>query len=618
MDLYQKNIKILAKYYPGMDQNIEEALKIEEKIEIKEEISDDKVNILKIKKEGHVYYLSGKRNARKPPQEWLLEQGDIPENYTFIIMGTGNVGYLQELFENVDVHLNIMIYEPSVHIFQKALNYIDLEKIMEKHTIIFWIENVGGMTINKLDLMLERLMKLERLKNLQLFALPNYDIIFKEEWELLFKKCKEAALSNRVSYNTAIAFSASTSINVLKNARYLCDGYKTIQLFRAIPTDVTGIVVAAGPSLNKNIKELKKAKGKAFIIAVDTALKPLLQEGIIPDMFFIVDAQKPLDLIKEEEVRKIPMVTTLNATPEILEYHKGKKFFFDENYQFAENIMLKSGLRWGGVETGGSVATNAFSLLYKLGLKTIILVGQDLALTGNKTHADGTFEEHMPEIDTKNYEWIEGNVEKKVPTRTDFKVFLNWYVYSIQQYKEHVKEFRVINATEGGAKIAGTDIMTLKNAITETCTKEVDIKKCLDNIEPMLSQEKRKWAVDYLKNIPDKFKELEKNAESLYKHYCRVGQLCKKQKMDSEQYYKLLTKIKNKIKKIESNALYQLVILTVPSATQIMRNEADEQMPSMKEEGIEIARKGKLYMKIVKDTAKILCEESQNIYADFN
>ena len=238
MDLYQKNIKILAKYYPGMDQNIEEALKIEEKIEIKEEISDDKVNILKIKKEGHVYYLSGKRNARKPPQEWLLEQGDIPENYTFIIMGTGNVGYLQELFENVDVHLNIMIYEPSVHIFQKALNYIDLEKIMEKHTIIFWIENVGGMTINKLDLMLERLMKLERLKNLQLFALPNYDIIFKEEWELLFKKCKEAALSNRVSYNTAIAFSASTSINVLKNARYLCDGYKTIQLFRAIPTDL--------------------------------------------------------------------------------------------------------------------------------------------------------------------------------------------------------------------------------------------------------------------------------------------------------------------------------------------------------------------------------------------
>lgn len=54
---------------------------------------------------------------------------------------------------------------------------------------------------------------------------------------------------------------------------------------------------------------------------------------------------------------------------------------------------MKSGLRWGDVATGGSVATNVFSLLYKIGLKTIILVGQDLALTGNKSHADGTFEE---------------------------------------------------------------------------------------------------------------------------------------------------------------------------------------------------------------------------------
>ena len=98
-----------------------------------------------------------------------------------------------------------------------------------------------------------------------------------------------------------------------------------------------------------------------------------------------------MDLIKKDGVEKIPMVTTLNANPEILNYHRGMKIFFDESYRFAEKIIMKSGLRWGEVDTGGSVATNAFSLLYKIGLKTIILVGQDLALTGNKTHADGTF-----------------------------------------------------------------------------------------------------------------------------------------------------------------------------------------------------------------------------------
>lgn len=267
--------------------------------------------------------------------------------------------------------------------------------------IVFWIEGVGEMTLDKMDTILEKVIKLERLDELQLFVLPNYDVLFPDAKERLLKKCEDIALDQRVNYNTAMAFSKVTSINTLCNAKYLCTGYKTIQLFGAIPQDVTGIVVAAGPSLNKNIQELKSAKGKSFIIAVDTALKPLLNAGIVPDMFFIVDGKKPMDLIKKDGVEKIPMVTALNANPEILNYHRGMKFFFDESYRFAEKIIMKSGLRWGEVDTGGSVATNAFSLLYKIGLKTIILVGQDLALTGNKTHADGTFEEKMPEIDTK-------------------------------------------------------------------------------------------------------------------------------------------------------------------------------------------------------------------------
>lgn len=59
--------------------------------------------------------------------------------------------------------------------------------------------------------------------------------------------------------------------------------------------DTTGIVVAAGPSLNKNINELKKAKGKSLIIAVDTALKPLLRAGIVPDMFLLLMHKNPLN-----------------------------------------------------------------------------------------------------------------------------------------------------------------------------------------------------------------------------------------------------------------------------------------------------------------------------------
>ena len=333
-------------------------------------------------------------------------------------------------------------------------------------------------------------------------------------------------------------------------------------------------------------------------------------------MFFIVDAQKPIELVQMDGAEKIPMVTTLNATPEILDYHKGKKFFFDESYVFAEKIILKSGLRWGDVATGGSVATDAFSLLYKIGLKTIILVGQDLALTGNKTHADGTFEEKMPEIDTKDYEWVEGNIEEKVPTRTDFHVFLNWYVRSIKECKEHVEGFRVINATEGGAKIEGTEVMTLKDAIKQTCTKKVDIKKCLDTLSPMLNEKNRLWAEKELINIPEKFKKLKEDTQKLQKSYEKIEQLCKKQKMDSQQYLKLLKKIKNQIERVERYDVYQLVGLVMPSATLILRREENRRLSDIRDEGLEIARKGKLYTKLVCETAELLKKESETIFSD--
>ena len=69
----------------------------------------------------------------------------------------------------------------------------------------------------------------------------------------------------------------------------MCDGSVTTQLCDILPTDIPAIVVSAGPSLNKNIVELRKAKNKAFIVAVDTAVKPLVKAGIIPDLYVVVD-----------------------------------------------------------------------------------------------------------------------------------------------------------------------------------------------------------------------------------------------------------------------------------------------------------------------------------------
>ena len=84
MDYYQKNLEILEKYYPGMKHSIEKTINEEQRIVITEEISSDGERILKIFQKEKSWYLAGKRNAKQPPHDWFLEQGEIPENYTYI------------------------------------------------------------------------------------------------------------------------------------------------------------------------------------------------------------------------------------------------------------------------------------------------------------------------------------------------------------------------------------------------------------------------------------------------------------------------------------------------------------------------------------------------------
>lgn len=619
MTNYEKNLAVLAKYYPQMDELIKKAQKkLESKLEIFEETADDGTIILKVKRGEKICYLNGKRNTKEPAQIWVQTLGELQTNAPVFMMGTGNPTYLEELITQTKTKITIIIYEPSLEIFLKFLEIVDLEQWMEKQMIIFWVDGLEDMDKPHMKDFLSGIIKYQVLEYTKNLILPNYDVLFAEEAVEFLKIYRDIVYTEISQYNTKNIFSSVMVKNLLSNAIYLCDGYKTTQLVDVIPRDIPGILVAAGPSLNKNIKELKRAKGRAFIIAVDTAIKPLLKEGIVPDMFAIIDAMKPLDLIEIEEAKEIPLLTTLNAASEILKYHKGMKFFYNEGYQFAERIFLKTGQQIGTVSCGGSVATSAFSLLYKIGINTIILVGQDLALTGNKTHADGTFKEKMDEIDTSNCLMVEGNFEEKVPTRVDFKIFIDWYNSYIEGCQDYRKGFRVINATEGGAKIEHTEVMTLKEAIDQECIKEVNIHECLDKLKPMLDSKGREWTVNYLLGLSKEFEQLSKEAVGIKRLYQKLDKACNKKKIDKNEYLNILKKLKKQIDTIEGKSTYQLVSITLENAKYILNNEQFLTEDSINKEGKEIARKGILYMDNVRKCALLFQEYAGEIFAELD
>lgn len=577
-------------------------------IEVRTEMSQDEKVVLIVKKNGKERYLAGKRNCEEPTTIWMQTQGRVHEGAIFFIAGIGNPVYAKILLEeHRQTKLNIVIYEPSKEIFFKVLESIDITDLLQKDAKCIFV--IDGLTGVKVENVIQKMISVEVMDHIKTFILPNYEMIFAKEMLLFAKTIREKCESCATYINTRTNFSNVFAQNLFANAPYILDGYKTKQLIEVIPRDIPAIIVAAGPSLNKNIKELKRAKGKAFIIAVDTAIKPLASEKIIPDMFAIVDGRKPLELINTEDAKKIPLLTSISAANSVLSFHTGKKFFYNEGYVYINSMFYRNGESFETVACGGSVATSAFALAFMIGIDTIILVGQDLALTGNKTHADGTFQEKMETIDTSHSIMVPGNIEKEVPTRGDFKMYLEWYNQYIKDCKEYRKQFKVINATEGGEKIDGTEVMTLKDAIDRECKKEIDIQECFEKLHPVFDENERKKNLEFLQHTPEHYTEIRKAAIETNKLYKNLDKLCQHGNLDIRAYEKILKKIKKMTKKIEGDSIYYEPIQeTLVLANYIVKSEQFDTMKTMQEEGKEIARQGIIYKDMVKQCAELFEE----------
>jgi len=192
----------------------------------------------------------------------------------------------------------------------------------------------------------------------------------------------------------------------------------------------------------------------------------------------------------------------------------------------------------------------------------------------------------MPEEDTKNMITVKGNYVDKIPTRRDFRIFLDWFEMYIKGAKEH-EGIRVINATEGGAYIEGTEVMTLKDAIEEVCSKEV------------------------FHGIPDDYEEIRKTAILLEKTYQKLDKLSRSGTVGRENTLKLLKRVKKLTGRCQKKASYQLIDLTMTTADYIIRSEYFYEEDSSEAEVREIARKGILYSQVLQECAGLLKEMSE-------
>ena len=159
----------------------------------------------------------------------------------------------------------------------------------------------------------------------------------------------------------------------------------------ALTPGTPAIIVAAGPSLDRNIHDLALVKDRALLIACDTAAWPLLGCGLDPDFVVGADPTRTnAGHLSSLPATRAWLVAEGSLHPSAFAHFADRTFGFRVAAHEPWPWLQSLGVDRGVIGTWGSVATSAFSLAIALGCDPIIFAGADFAFTGGRPYCRGT------------------------------------------------------------------------------------------------------------------------------------------------------------------------------------------------------------------------------------
>lgn len=538
-NILRKNLEVVKNKHPEITIN---NLLVEEY---------DKAETLKEIESYNGYMIKSRVNQSLAINVWCEQFEELKQNEVAIIFGIGNLDYYCQLKKKYP-ELVIVAYEPCEEIFYNCIAHKDYIEILEADNILFCMgEKIHDSLLKAIGMVLGP----ESINKPFFAIIPNYHKIFEEEYEIFEKTVKAKAKANLASKNTVIVYEEERIDNYLENLKQICYESTVNELVAKFKDcDLSGypaIILAAGPSLDKNIKKLKDIKGKAFVIAVDAAVNTAAKNNIRPDLIISVDPIMYEDSLKDDIGRELPLILHMNGSITIRNINRGRKFFISDNDYYLNKTLEVCNKGMAMLETGGSVANSAFSLVRRMGFETIILMGQDLGFPGNKQHAEDAFADEDDVVeDDDMYFYVESIDGGKVLTSHQMDIYKEWFSNEIKLYPE----LNVIDATEGGALIEGTKILTIDEAIKRYCPKEGrDFEGMINDADYLLNDDNR----DMIKGIINKtFDDIDYNIDYLNKakrDYYKLRELNEKRKYSSSEFKRITKKVGEHNRYLEEN-----------------------------------------------------------------
>lgn len=307
----------------------------------------------------------------------------LPDNIDsnlFIVFGLGLGYHVQVLLEKIkDKNCRIFVFEADSEIINA---FYEINLFEDDRVFIYNIDqfdsfcNFFTKTISFHELEQPVFLELNSEKNL-----------FLEEFNSLRSKINTFLNYYFQSLFTEAEFGHLWLQNIIINSTHLFQSHFSLYL------ENDAVLVSAGPSLRESIPDLKRFYKRLPFFVVDTALDPLLDAGIIPDVIIATDPQihNYYDFFHLQKNSDIILACDISTYYKIPELFKNKVFFRTQGLgeAFFKVLNNRSSQSLKSFPPGGSVSASALTFMQSLGAKRILMAGQDLCYP-NLTHSVGT------------------------------------------------------------------------------------------------------------------------------------------------------------------------------------------------------------------------------------
>ncbi|AZD47062.1 motility associated factor glycosyltransferase family protein [Pseudomonas chlororaphis] len=285
---------------------------------------------------------------------------------------------------------------------------------------------------------------------LPFFALPS-ELVLADDYNAKIRDRLVSEVHLAFNNRDFVADSPEVTQRLQSSAELVTGDSDVAELFGTQPGREV-FVIATGPSLERHFERLREIRAQAqrpLFICVDTAYRPLLKQGIEPDIVVSIDHRISGLHLPPEKSAAITLVYLPMVDPQILALWQGPRYV---GYSASPiYTRMREQLPKAQLYVGGSVIHPAVDLAVKMGAEQVTLFGADFAFPMNKTHAGWLDGELGPQLGAARH-WVLDGHGQRVRTQLNFRS----YLCELERFIAGHPRVRFYNSSRDGAMIAGT------------------------------------------------------------------------------------------------------------------------------------------------------------------